>query len=154
MTKQRAEMSPAQLAAATEANRSFRTKNREKYLESQRAYYEKYRDEILLKDKRKRMENPAGQLLKRVRERARRRGLEFNLEVGDLAVPMMCPVLGIPLVLGGGKPQAGTPTVDRIDNSKGYVKGNVAVISHRANRIKNDASAVELQAVLSYVTRS
>jgi hypothetical protein len=42
------------------------------------------------------------------------------------------------------------PTLDRWDNAKGYVPGNVFVISWRANRIKWDCSLVELEAVAKY----
>jgi hypothetical protein len=37
-----------------------------------------------------------------------------------------------------------SPTLDRIDNSKGYIVGNVWVISMRANRLKSDATVDEL----------
>lgn len=60
-------------------------------------------------------------------------------------------MLGIPIVIGGGPRQAGLPTLDRIDNSKGYVKGNVRVVSYRANTLKGDASLAEMQAVLKYM---
>jgi hypothetical protein len=42
------------------------------------------------------------------------------------------------------------PTLDRINNDEGYIRGNVAIISFRANRIKSDASADELQAIANY----
>ena len=118
-----------------------------------RAYYQKTKGRRLLEDKAWRLENPEQQLLDRVRVRARNRGLDFDLEISDLRLPSKCPVLGIPIVLGGGKPQHGTPTVDRIDNLKGYVKGNVAVISWRANRLKSDANEAELEAVLRYIRK-
>jgi hypothetical protein len=44
------------------------------------------------------------------------------------------------------------PTLDRINNSCGYVPGNVAVISWRANRIKCDATPEELRRIADYVT--
>lgn len=47
----------------------------------------------------------------------------------------------------------GSPTLDRIVPEKGYVKGNVAVISHKANRIKNNGSLEELEAVVSYTKK-
>jgi hypothetical protein len=41
--------------------------------------------------------------------------------------------------------------LDRIDNNEGYVKGNVAVISFRANTLKNNATAEELRAIADYM---
>jgi len=85
----------------------------------------------------------------RARARAFRRGLEHSIVPEDLLpLPTHCPVLGIPLRLDGGRRgswDANWPSVDRIDNSKGYIQGNVWVISNRANSLKHDASLEELE---------
>jgi hypothetical protein len=59
-------------------------------------------------------------------------------------VQKTCPLLGTPLFYGNGKMGPNSPTLDRIEPAKGYVPGNVWVISQRANVIKNDATVVEL----------
>lgn len=75
--------------------------------------------------------------------KSRCKGMAFNIGPEDLHVPALCPVLGIPLVLGA-PPNADTcPSVDRIDPSRGYTKGNVRVISYRANLLKNNATLDE-----------
>lgn len=81
-------------------------------------------------------------LVNSAQQRAKRKGLAFNITKEDIYIPDYCPILGIPLytrhgVCGGGD---NSPTVDRIDNSLGYVKGNVHVISNLANRMKFTAS--------------
>lgn len=86
----------------------------------------------------------------RLRHRAWRDGIEFAITADDIKVPPFCPVLGIPLE-PGVKCKPTSPSVDRFDNSKGYVPGNVRVISHRANQLKADASIAELEAVLLYM---
>lgn len=95
-------------------------------------------------------------LVQRARLRGRRRGFESTITVADLEWPDFCPVLGIRLeypVRGGtnsGPIKDGYPSLDRWDCSKGYVPGNVVVISYRANTLKNNATAEELDAVAAY----
>jgi len=65
-----------------------------------------------------------------------------------------CPVLGITFKRGiNGNPLDTSPTIDRIDNSKGYVKGNVVVISYLANRIKTSADAEQIGKVYRWLKR-
>lgn len=70
----------------------------------------------------------------------------------DIMIPEICPVLGIPIICGtrgrkGGTPNS--PSIDRIEPFKGYTRGNVRIISNRANTLKNDATIEELDAVLA-----
>ena len=75
----------------------------------------------------------------------------FDIEVSDIVIPETCPVLGIPLFKGVGKQTRNSPTLDRIDTTKGYVKGNVAVISLRANSLKQDATVEMLEKLIAYM---
>jgi hypothetical protein len=63
-----------------------------------------------------------------------------------------CPALGVPLVFGRRSPN--NPSLDRIKPELGYVKGNIAVISRRANAIKQDATADELFRVAAWAKRA
>ena len=78
------------------------------------------------------------------RDRAKRRNLDFSITKDDFDIPEVCPILGCPLEVGTGGPQWNSPTLDKWNPSKGYVPGNVWVISHRANNMKTDASKEEL----------
>jgi hypothetical protein len=91
-------------------------------------------------------------LLRGARERAKRLGLPCTLTREDIYVPNYCPVLGIPLAnnWGGGRQADSSPTIDRIDNTRGYVLGNIIVISWKANRIKSNATPDELRAVAKF----
>lgn len=94
--------------------------------------------------------NPEKAMLQRCRARARASLMDFNLDITDIAIPTVCPVLGVELKRSTTK-QDSSPSIDRFDSSKGYVKGNVRVISFRANRLKSDATVDEIKAVLSYM---
>jgi hypothetical protein len=89
-------------------------------------------------------------MLTGARTRAKALGLEFNLEESDITIPETCPVLGMPLVFGRLTRNDNSPSLDRIDNTKGYVKGNVVVISMRANRLKNNGTLEELEALVAF----
>jgi len=82
--------------------------------------------------------------------RARKAGLAFNLEESDITVPKVCPILGILLAVEPGR-TGNTPSLDRMDNAKGYVKGNIAVISDRANSLKRDGTAEEHEKIAAWM---
>lgn len=81
------------------------------------------------------------------KKRAANRGLPFALTVHDIPeVPAFCPVLGIRIEQGAsGRAVDSSPSLDRLRPALGYVAGNVRVVSWRANRLRNDASAEELR---------
>lgn len=73
--------------------------------------------------------------------------LEFDLDISDVVIPSHCPLLGIPLNSAAPSQAPEIPSLDRIDNTRGYTKENVWVISWRANVLKRDASFEELQLI-------
>jgi hypothetical protein len=85
------------------------------------------------------------------KQRAKIKGHEFSITVDDIVIPETCPVLGIKLQLGGGRTIGASPTIDRVNNAFGYVKGNIVVMSWRANRIKSDATPEEIEALAKWV---
>lgn len=91
-------------------------------------------------------------ILNRCKKRAQLKGMEFNLSVSDITIPKKCPILDIELMYSVGRGgDWNSPSLDRIDNSKGYIKGNVQVISKRANIIKNDATLEEIEKVYLFL---
>jgi hypothetical protein len=90
-------------------------------------------------------------LFRNAQQRARARGIEFSITVADIVVPPNCPIFGTVFMIGDRAAQPFSPSLDRIDPTRGYVPGNVRVISHRANTIKSDATVDELRAVLAYM---
>ena len=88
------------------------------------------------------------------RTRAKKHGLPCDILVEDLYVPTHCPALGIPLVVNVGRVGYDSPTLDKIVPSLGYVKGNVVVVSHLANRIKSNATNEQLRQVADYYSKA
>lgn len=84
---------------------------------------------------------------------AKRSKWGFDVRLEDLEYPDVCPVLGIPLDWDCPKRTENSPSLDRLDSSKGYVKGNVVVMSWRANRIKNNGTAEEHAKIADFMTR-
>lgn len=67
--------------------------------------------------------------------------------------PDKCPVFGTEFVFvgGAGGNSAHSASIDKIIPSLGYVVGNVAIISARANAIKNNATPEEVMQVAEWV---
>jgi hypothetical protein len=93
-------------------------------------------------------------ILTSARLRAVRDGVPFDLVAADIVIPVFCPVLGLELEIGARGIRGGTdasPSLDRFIPSLGYVRGNVAVISNKANRMKADGSLEEHEALVRWM---
>ena len=90
-----------------------------------------------------RAKNVVSGILSRARQRAKRQNLHFTISQDDITIPTHCPVLGIKLAVSRGHAKDGSPSLDRINPKKGYIPGNVTVMSNRANQIKSNGSADE-----------
>lgn len=123
-----------------------RNENREEFnkrcRESKRKNYnpEKRRKEY--------QKNIAVEMYRRAEMRANINGILFTIEKEDVIIPEVCPILNIPFSFNEREL---TPSLDRKVNELGYVKGNVFVISGRANRLKADATIDELEKILQYM---
>jgi hypothetical protein len=76
--------------------------------------------------------------------RAKRNNIPFEIERNDIVIPDVCPVLGIKLFRESKEAWHNAPSIDRIDNTKGYIKNNIMIVSRRANILKRDATFDEL----------
>lgn len=149
--------------------REYYIKNREKRLAASLARQKKFKEEKSQYDKIRRTlkgdeiraydrirskfySSRVGQIISRAKARAKKYKLPFDITSKDIFIPEFCPILNIKLNWAdthGGK--FDSPSLDRIIPSKGYVKGNVQIISKRANSIKYDASAEEIMLVYQWV---
>lgn len=99
-----------------------------------------------------RINNPETYLWTTAKARAKKLGIAFNITKYDIVIPNFCPILGIPIVLNVGNGRSpSSPSLDRVDNSKGYIKGNICVISDRANRLKGDGTIENFEKLLEYM---
>lgn len=149
---------------------SYYAQNKEEILVQRKDWYKQNPEKARIKAAKYRQEHPDKikayrakakllscnvKLWKSAKTRAKARGLDFSITANDVVVPEFCPVLGIKLESGIGGPGAGpissSPSLDRVDTARGYVLGNIRVISWRANRIKSDATVEELEKVLLYM---
>jgi hypothetical protein len=91
-------------------------------------------------------------MVRSARGRALAAEVPFTITKDDIHIPTHCPILGIPLFQRTGRKGGGdnSPSLDRIHPERGYVAGNVIVISNRANRLKSDATIRELRDIASF----
>lgn len=89
-------------------------------------------------------------LLKSIKKRSKEKNIDFNLTLADIKIPKICPVLNIPIIISPFS-YINSPSVDKIDPTKGYTKDNVQVISMRANTLKNNSSMDELNIIINYL---
>lgn len=94
-----------------------------------------------------RAEHPSYGMYASAQARAKARGIAFTITRKDIddALTGVCPALLIPLKRNErGNANPDSPTLDRIDSTRGYEQGNIQVLSNKANRMKSDATPEEL----------
>lgn len=141
--------------------REWRLANPDKHREANRIWLRKKRagmspSERQQFDLQNKRANPQYYLWNHAKQRAARAGLPFDLTVEDIVIPEVCPVLGIKLEWGVGVRgwrNMWAPSLDKIKPERGYVRGNVMIISNRANHLKSNGSIAEFEAVLAYMRR-
>lgn len=89
--------------------------------------------------------NYAHSLWLQTRRRAKYNEIYWDLEISDIQIPEICPYLLMPLTSTQGQGVVwSNASVDRIDNSKGYTKDNIEIISRMANSMKQHATKNQL----------
>jgi hypothetical protein len=103
-------------------------------------------------------------MLNRAKTRARRDGVPFDIDYDYLysILTEKCPALGIPFdwsFVGpndegvGGTPLPVSPSLDRFYPELGYVRGNVHIISHLANVMKNSGTVSQVVTLALWVMK-
>lgn len=75
---------------------------------------------------------------------------ELSVEYYKSLIVDTCPLLNIKLTYESftGNTPDNYATLDKIDPNKGYVEGNVQIVSFRANTLKNNATLEELKLIV------
>ena len=89
-------------------------------------------------------------LYNNAKQRAKKSNMEFSIKQEDIDIPDSCPVFGFPLKRENRETWMCAPSIDRINNSIGYVKENIIIVSRRANILKKDATIDELEQLFNY----
>ena len=143
--------------------RNYYENNKEKYYD----YYQNNREKILARCKERGKENKErikkycrdnreNILLNSLRSRSARLGLPFDLTLEDIQNSGVCPILGVTMERGKSNDKGiwTSPSVDRIVPELGYTKGNVQVISYKANTMKSNATPEELRMFAKWVLKT
>jgi len=147
-------------AAYAEAHKEHRNRlSRERYKkifsksEYDSEYRDKNKDKLIAKSKEKYLKNRHSKkiILKAAKTRAIKQNVQFDITEEDFEIPELCPVLGIKIEFANGKANDNSPSLDKIIPLKGYIKGNIAIISQRANWIKRDANIDEIEKLLNWM---
>lgn len=135
-------------AAKQAYQKKYYAKNKQRLRARNKEYYYAHPERALVANKRRyaqRRADPwvrAQYLVRAARERAKRKGLACSLSAADIAWQIevgICPVTGIPFNLSASSGRHPfTPSIDRIDNTQGYVTGNVRVVVWAYNAMRGD----------------
>jgi len=137
-------------------------RNKEKRLQLSKQWYEANKDrksatckawweaakrggkaaEYVVRRRQKQKLEPFSRLVSAAKARARKSGLEFNLtnEWASSATDGTCAISGIPFVVAVGKPSPFSPSIDRIDQTRGYTTDNCRIVLWAVNRFRGEDS--------------
>ena len=136
--------------------KEYREKNKEATAVYRKEYYEKNKEALAAKKKEyyvkqlTDMDNHSFFLRRyqRYRRKSKNLNMDFNIDASYLKeifpTDKKCPALGMPFKVGYKDGISNSPSLDRIDNSKGYIKGNVVWVSMLANTIKTSATPEQI----------
>lgn len=148
---------PEQRAKNAAAMRAYSAKNKDRINAQRKKKMEdpEYYAQVCAQRKLWRAKDPRYNMWANARNRAKRDGLPFTITKEDIVIPEFCPALGVKLEIAQGERyQTGfnplSPSLDKIVPSKGYVPGNIVVVSMLANSIKRDATIEQLKQVADF----
>ena len=123
-------------------------KSKKYHREYNRSYMKKSREEnpelFKARDKNWRTNNRLQSLIFSTKQTAKKKGIDHDIDISDLVKVQICPLTGVEIDWSVSGRHLLNPSIDRIDPSKGYVKGNVEIMSCLGNSMKNAATKEQL----------
>jgi hypothetical protein len=144
---------PARRQRKNELRRTPEAKQKQKEYDHRRSQFPIVKDKHRIQVTRYAKEHPEWKMVQREKQRAKKKGVPFDLSSKDIIIPEVCPILGIRLRANTGEKTEYSPSIDEIIPGVGYVLGNVAVISDRADTIKNDGTADEHEKIANWMNQ-
>ena len=110
-----------------------------------RNHYQRNKVKLAGQQLERRIRFPENAILIATKARSKKENLDFDIDISDIVFPESCPYLNTKITYTQGTGRVPTnASIDRIDTSKGYVKGNIQIISDLANKMKNNATEEQL----------
>jgi len=128
--------------------KKYYKKNKKRISDYWKVFYANNRERLKKKSAKRYWEKLPEYLFYAAKDRAKRAGIPFNITKYDVVVPKVCPVFKRKFIPGD---RDWTPSLDKIVPSKGYVKGNIAVMSFKANRMKHNNTKKDLKRLLAWL---
>jgi hypothetical protein len=129
---------------------AYQTKRRAENYEQGLEYSRTYQ-----RNRRKDFDYRLQMLINASKQRAKDKDREHTITVEDVKeiYPKdgCCPIFGMKLEFNTAGFRETSPSIDRIDSTKGYTPDNIQIISWKANRIKGYASLQELEMLVAYL---
>jgi len=133
--------------------KSEKREHTKKYISERKEHYKHLNDEWRKNNpdyqKKWTKKCPESRLLRSARQRAKQKNMECTITQNDIHIPKLCPVFKVPFVKGTEY----APSLDRIDNTKGYTPENIVVVSRKANVMKNNGSVQDLKMLVEYYSK-
>ena len=135
--------------------RDYRKTHHKSMRDSEKKTYQKTADARCTHQRDYRKNNLPAVMFCTARKKSQRLELPFDLTTDYISsiwpADDCCPILKTQFEIASkGSNRNTSASIDRVVPDKGYTRGNVVIISMLANRIKNNATAEQVQAVGNY----
>ena len=117
------------------------------YMQNSKQYIENIKDYWTYNDNKEKIDY----ILAKCKTRSKTKNLSYQIDKTMLIIPKYCPILGIEIKIDNNVVNDSSPSLDRIDNTKGYTNDNICFISFKANSIKSFGTVEDHEKIIKYM---